>query len=63
MDPAAMIMSHIEPTADNLRIYYLTGLPLDTVHGISTFIFLFIGSEAFIKKLERVKLKYGLIHQ
>lgn len=61
MDPAAMIMSHIEPTIENLRIYYLTGLPLDTVHGISTFIFLFLGSEAFIKKLERVKLKYGLI--
>ena len=61
MDPAAMIMSHIEPTWENIRIYYLSGLPLDMIHAVSTAVFLFIASMPFIKKLERVKHKYGLI--
>ncbi len=63
MDPAAMIMSHIEPTWNNLKAYYMTGLPLDIIHAISTSVFLFVASEPIIKKVERVKHKYGLIHQ
>ncbi|MBR2177463.1 MAG: ATP-binding cassette domain-containing protein [Clostridia bacterium] len=61
MDPAAMIMSHIEPTAENIAAYYIAGFPMDLVHGISTAVFLYIGADPIIKKLERVKLKYGLI--
>ncbi|MBQ8135694.1 MAG: ATP-binding cassette domain-containing protein [Clostridia bacterium] len=61
MDPAAMIMSHVEPTTESMKAYYLTGLPLDIIHGVSTAIFLYICSEPIIKKIERVKLKYGLI--
>ena len=61
MDPAALIISHIEPTVDNLLAYYAAGLPLDIVHGLSTAIFLYIGAEPVIKKLERAKLRsmYG----
>ena len=61
MDPAAMIMSHIEPTWENIRVFYLTGLPLDIIHAVSTAAFLIIASCPIIKKVERVKHKYGLI--
>ncbi len=61
MDPAAMLMSHIEPTYENVVYFYMTGLPLDTVHAVSTAVFLFLAAEPIIHKLERVKLKYGLI--
>lgn len=61
MDPAAMIMSNIEPTWENIRIFYLTGLPLDLIHAASTAVFLIIASKPIIRKVERVKHKYGLI--
>jgi uncharacterized membrane protein len=35
------------------------GLPFDLIHGISTFLFLFIGAGPMLRKLERVKKKYG----
>lgn len=60
MDPAAMLMSHVEPTWNNTLTFYLTGLPLDTVHGVSTAVFLYLAAEPILRKLERVKLKYGL---
>lgn len=40
--------------------YYLAGLPMDFVHALSTAFFLFFIGEAFIKILERVKLKYDI---
>ncbi len=61
MNPAAMILSHIEPTFDNVLMLFATGLPLDTVHALSTAIFLYFGAEPVLKKIERVKLKYGLV--
>ncbi|MDO4753773.1 MAG: ECF transporter S component [Bacillota bacterium] len=41
--------------------YYATGFPFDVVHGIATAFFLWIGGEAMIEKLERIKYKYGLM--
>lgn len=35
------------------------GLPFDLIHGVSTFLFLFIGAGPMLQKLERVKKKYG----
>lgn len=61
MNPAAAIMSHIELTPETAAAYYAAGLPLDLIHALSTALFLFIGSHSLIKKLERVKRKYGLI--
>ena len=40
---------------------YSLGLPFDLIHAVSTFIFLFLLSKTLIWKLERVKVKYGLI--
>lgn len=40
---------------------YISGIPFNIVHGISTVFFLFILSKPMIEKLDRIKVKYGLI--
>ena len=48
----------------NMKIilgYYLTGFPMDAVHASATVLFLWFGSEPMLEKLDRVKLKYGLV--
>lgn len=40
---------------------YISGIPFNMVHGISTIFFLFILSKPMIEKLDRIKVKYGLI--
>ena len=34
---------------------------MDIVHGLSTVVFLYFGSEPVLEKLDRIKTKYGLI--
>lgn len=41
--------------------YYLTGFPMDCIHAAATWIFLWFGGEIMLEKLERVKVKYGLL--
>ena len=40
---------------------YITGIPADTIHALSTVFFLWFLSEAMLQKLDRVKVKYGLM--
>ena len=42
---------------------YISGLPVDMVHGAATVIFLLLASKPMIEKLERIKIKYGLIEE
>ena len=39
----------------------VTGLPADAVHAAATVFFLWFLSESMLEKLDRVKVKYGLI--
>ena len=41
--------------------YYVTGFPLDCVHAAATAFFLWIAAEPMLEKLDRIKLKYGLM--
>lgn len=61
MNPASLIMSHTEINPSTLAAFYLSGLPMDIIHGLSTAVFLYIGAETVLQKLERIKTKYGLI--
>lgn len=61
MNPAAMFMSMYEFTWTGLLAYYISGIPIDCVHGISTFIFLWFGARPLLEKLQRIKVKYGLL--
>ena len=40
---------------------YLTGIPFNFVHGVSTIIFLYVLAEPMEKKLNRIKKKYGIL--
>ena len=62
INPASALMFSAESI--NLRIvlsYYITGLPMDLVHGAATAIFLWLGAEPMLEKLDRIKTKYGLV--
>lgn len=41
--------------------YYLTGFPMDCIHAAATWFFLWVAAEPMLEKLDRVKVKYGLV--
>jgi len=41
--------------------YYATGFPLDLVHAAATAFFIWFLSQPMLEKLDRVRLKYGLV--
>ncbi|MEE1281210.1 MAG: ATP-binding cassette domain-containing protein [Acutalibacteraceae bacterium] len=62
INPASAFM--FSPKSINLKMlfaYYVTGLPMDLIHGFSTALFLLLVAEPMLEKLERIKVKYGLI--
>ena len=61
MNPASAIMSGVKLNLPVLVSYYAMGAPYDLIHAASTAFFLWFVSEPMIKKLERIKTKYGLI--
>ena len=61
MNPAAaMMMSSEALKLETLLACYITGLPMDLVHGFSTAIFLIIAAEPMLEKMDRIKVKYGI---
>lgn len=63
MNPASLLMTQGKITASGLLAYYMSGLPVDMVQAISTVIFLYFISRPMLEKLERIKVKYGLIEK
>lgn len=61
MNPASLAMYSYAFTPRNLLIVYMAGLPMDLVHAASTVIFLWVTARPLLEKLERIKVKYGLI--
>ena len=41
--------------------YYVTGLPMDLIHAAATRIFLAVAAQPMLQKLDRIKVKYGLV--
>ena len=60
MNPASALMWAHTINWNILKSYYLTGIPVDLVRAIATFIFLWLGAEPMLEKLDRIKTKYGL---
>ncbi len=62
MNPAAAFMVSSEGiTLKTLFAYYITGLPMDLVHAFGTVIFIMIAAEPMLEKMDRIKVKYGLV--
>ena len=62
MNPATIIMSQDRLNFTMIKAAYISGLPFDLVHGASTVFFLWFIAEPMVEKLDRVKIKYGLIN-
>lgn len=63
MNTASVLMITSAPTLSMLKTAYIMGFPLDFVHALSSFCFLWLFCEPMTEKLERVKVKYGLIEE
>jgi len=62
MNPAHVMMGvHGTPTLAMFLAAYLHGIPFDLVHAIATVTFLMIISKPMLEKLDRIKIKYGLM--
>lgn len=61
MNFSSAVMAHAAINFETLLSFYVTGFPMDIVHGLSTVVFLYFGAEPMLEKLDRIKTKYGLI--
>ncbi len=61
MNSSSVILAQKNPTFEMFSAAFIAGLSFDIIHGISTAFFLWVMAEGMIDKLERVKIKYGLI--
>ena len=48
-------------TVSSAIFVYAMGLPMDLIHASATVIFLFFIAKPMMEKLDRIKIKYGLV--
>ena len=62
MNPASALMYSGQSVSLKLLLaYYVSGLPMDLIHAAATVLFLLIAGEPMLEKLDRIKVKYGLV--
>jgi len=61
MNVSSIFMYQEHPTPGMFLVYLVQGIPLDLVHAASTVMFLGILVNPMLEKLDRLKLKYGLL--
>jgi len=61
MNPASVIMYQANPTPEMFIMAYMQGIPFDMIHAAATMIFLWFLAGPMIEKLDRIKVKYGLV--
>ena len=62
MNPASALMWSNTINWKIIMSYYITGIPVDLVRAVATFVFLWLGAEPMLEKLDRIKVKYGLVY-
>jgi len=61
MNPAAALMYAHTLNWQLLLTYYVSGIPVDLIHATATVLFLWLAAEPMLEKLDRIKVKYGLL--
>jgi len=61
MNPASVLMWQPNPTLGMFLAAYLHGIPFDIVHAAATVFFLALISRPMLEKLDRIKVKYGIM--
>lgn len=63
MNPASVLMFQSKITWPMILTSYVTGAPFDLIHAGATSLFLLIIGEPMLEKLDRIKVKYGLVEK
>ena len=63
MNPASVLMYQPNPDWQMILTAYITGVPADAVHALATVLFLWFLSKPMLEKLDRVKVKCGLVER
>ena len=61
MNPASVIMWQPTVNLQMIIAAYVTGFPFDVVQGFATVLFLWLMACPFLEKLDRIKIKYGVL--
>ncbi|MCI2106362.1 MAG: ATP-binding cassette domain-containing protein [Intestinimonas sp.] len=61
MNPASALMWQNKINGKIILAYYVTGFPMDLVQAAATAFFLWFLSRPMLEKLDRIKVKYGLV--
>lgn len=60
VNPSTAIISHQPLNFSVIMLFYMQGLPMDLIHSASTFAFLLLFTNPFMRILDRVKLKFAI---
>ncbi len=58
---SAFMFSAQSISLKTLAAFWITGLPMDIVHSISTVLFIVLAAKPMLEKMDRIKVKYGLV--
>ena len=61
LNASALLIYQSSPTLPMYLLYCLQGLPMDLVHALATVVFLAVAARPMLEKLDRIKVKYGLV--
>ncbi len=61
MNSASVLVFQAKLNWKMIRSALILGIPFDLIHGGATFFFLMLMGESFLEKLDRIKIKYGLV--
>ena len=60
MNFASLLMMSYTINKESIIAIYLSGIPVDLLHAVSTVVFLAVGGKPMLEKIERVKKKHGI---
>lgn len=63
LDTSSLFTMGIEINMDFVKTTYMYGLPLNAVHAVATTITLFLLAKPMCEKLDRIKVKYGVMSE
>ena len=62
VDTSTIVMTVYQLNFQAVLAVYLAGVPFNLIHGAATFIFLMLVGNSMIRKLSRIKKKFGILH-
>ena len=61
LDTSSLFTMSSMINTSSVAAVYLAGLPVNLIHGAATFLTLYLCSRPLLEKLDRLKLKYGML--